>query len=164
MKFGEARTTGGAALLDSTNGEPGWSTEAEENGRRRGAETTVGDASPVTSGGTRRRTNGDALYGVSRRKWVAWIWALMETVSGVGVFSPNDAGAINEGSRVFLHICQPFFLRLIFVNLRRGVAGLVPLSVTHVAPHVSDTCFDVLRKNGKYVNVPGSRRNLRPVI
>jgi hypothetical protein len=63
MKFREARTTGGAALLDSTNGEPGWSTEAEENGRRRGAETMVGNASPVASGGTRRRTNGDALYG-----------------------------------------------------------------------------------------------------
>ena len=76
MKFGEARATGGAALLDSTNGEPGWSTEAEENGRRRGAETTVGDASPVASGGNRRRTNGDALYGVPRRKRAFYIFFL----------------------------------------------------------------------------------------
>jgi hypothetical protein len=44
----------------------------------------------------------------------------------------------------------------IFAILTRGVAGLVPLSVTHVAPHVSDTCFGVLRKDGKYVNAPGS--------
>jgi hypothetical protein len=42
----------------------------------------------------------------------------------------------------------------IFAILTRGVAGLIPLSVTHVAPHVSDTCFGVLRKDGKYVNVP----------
>ena len=82
MKFGGARATGGAALLDSTNGEPGWSTEAEENGRRRGAETTVGDASPVTSGGTRRKTNGDALYG-----------GLKAEVGGV------DWGANGDGER-----------------------------------------------------------------
>jgi hypothetical protein len=30
----------------------------------------------------------------------------------------------------------------------------VSLSVTHVAPHVSDTCFGVLRKDDKYVNAP----------
>jgi hypothetical protein len=63
----------------------------------------VGVASPVASGGTRRRTNGDALMhytGVSGRKW----GGVDSGANGDGErrgFLPegqNDAGAINEGS------------------------------------------------------------------